>query len=232
MTLVALVEDHRLFSASLAFALRARGFEVLTPSLETLDGVRSELSTRQPHVVMLDRDLGDLGPGGGEELIEPVSSGGAAVVVVSAALDEVIMGRCFALGATACVSKTEPFESLLLTLTSVVNGIPPLDDIERQRLIAYWRGAQAAAEAATAPFTRLTSREASVLARLMDGTPVRMIAAESYLSEATIRSQVRAILLKLDVSSQLEAVGLALRVGWRPTGSWFTSPPRLPRERH
>jgi two-component system, NarL family, nitrate/nitrite response regulator NarL len=39
--------------------------------------------------------------------------------------------------------------------------------------------------------------------------------AESWVvSEATVRSQVHAVLRKLAVKSQLEAVAAALRVGW------------------
>jgi DNA-binding NarL/FixJ family response regulator len=36
------------------------------------------------------------------------------------------------------------------------------------------------------------------------------------VAEATVRTQVKSILAKLEVSSQLAAVGLAHRVGWRP----------------
>jgi DNA-binding NarL/FixJ family response regulator len=36
------------------------------------------------------------------------------------------------------------------------------------------------------------------------------------VSEATVRTQVKAILAKLQVTSQLAAVGLAHKVGWRP----------------
>ena len=35
------------------------------------------------------------------------------------------------------------------------------------------------------------------------------------VSEATVRTQVKSILSKLEVSSQLAAVGMANQVGWR-----------------
>ncbi len=37
------------------------------------------------------------------------------------------------------------------------------------------------------------------------------------VSEATVRSQIRSVLTKLGVNSQLEAVALAWRMGWVPT---------------
>ena len=36
------------------------------------------------------------------------------------------------------------------------------------------------------------------------------------MAEATVRTQVKSILAKLEVTSQLAAVGLAHRVGWKP----------------
>ena len=54
-----------------------------------------------------------------------------------------------------------------------------------------------------------------MLHRLCEGESVQRIAAESYVSVATVRTQVRAILQKLDVGSQLEAVAIAYRSGWQ-----------------
>ena len=58
-------------------------------------------------------------------------------------------------------------------------------------------------------------REREVLAQLMRGTTVRDIARDSVVSEATVRTQVKSILAKLKVASQLAAVGLAHDIGWR-----------------
>ena len=63
---------------------------------------------------------------------------------------------------------------------------------------------------------QLTVREREVLAHLMRGRTVREIATVGVVSEATVRTQVKAILAKLDVTSQIAAVGLAHQVGWRP----------------
>jgi len=63
---------------------------------------------------------------------------------------------------------------------------------------------------------RLTAREAQVLGHLMRGQTVHEIAATSFVSEATVRTQVKAILAKLEVSSQIAAVGLAHQIGWHP----------------
>ncbi len=44
------------------------------------------------------------------------------------------------------------------------------------------------------------------------------------LSEATVRTQVRSILAKLEVSSQIAAVGLAHQAGWTAPDSEIRTP--------
>jgi DNA-binding NarL/FixJ family response regulator len=65
-----------------------------------------------------------------------------------------------------------------------------------------------------AGFGALTAREKHVLLRIIEGLSAEAIARESFVSIATVRSQIRAVLSKLEVHSQLEAVALARRAGW------------------
>ena len=71
----------------------------------------------------------------------------------------------------------------------------------------------------TEAFQYLTRRERQVLQALMRGETADEISKSSYVSLTTVRSQIRSILNKLGVSSQLAAVALAYRSGWSaPTG--------------
>ena len=58
---------------------------------------------------------------------------------------------------------------------------------------------------------RLTPRERVVLDGLADGFRIHDIAAADVVSEATVRTQVKSILSKLEVRSQLAAVLLLHR---------------------
>jgi DNA-binding NarL/FixJ family response regulator len=62
----------------------------------------------------------------------------------------------------------------------------------------------------------MTRREAEVLGQLMAGKQVSEIARLRFVSESTVRTQVKSILAKLGVNSQLTAVGLAHKLGWQP----------------
>ncbi|GEM_PF-374256 len=65
-------------------------------------------------------------------------------------------------------------------------------------------------------FAVLTPRERSVLGELMEGHNAETIARENWVSVSTVRSQIRSILQKLGVNSQLAAVALARHAGWIP----------------
>jgi two-component system, NarL family, nitrate/nitrite response regulator NarL len=211
---IAIVDDHRLLTAALAVALRAERCEAVVPSVSTLPALLDMLLDARPSVVLLDRNLGTIESG--EALIAPLSEAGIAVIVLSAALDEVAAGRCLAQGAVACISKTEPFDALLTTVLRVARGDRPISVFERTRLVETWRRWKSAADAARAPFASLTAREACVLGELMEGRSVRSIAADSCVSEGTVRTQIHSILTKLGVGKQLEAVAMAVRTRWAP----------------
>lgn len=61
----------------------------------------------------------------------------------------------------------------------------------------------------------LTRRETEVLQSLMAGRRAADIAEADYVSVTTVRNQIQSILTKLGAHSQLEAVAIALRGGWR-----------------
>lgn len=66
-------------------------------------------------------------------------------------------------------------------------------------------------------FKHLTPRERQVLLALMRGATAQQICKESYVSLPTVRSQIRSVLSKLGVRSQLAAVVVAYRSGWPAT---------------
>ena len=210
-----IVEDHELLAGTLAVALRQQQLEVHTavePSAEAVVDLARRLA---PVLVLLDLDLGP--PlGDGRELVRPLTEAGARVLMVTGATDRARLGACIEAGATGVVSKVSGFERLVESVRLAAEGRPVLSDDERLALLAEARSRRRAEHERMAPFLALTPRERAALARLVAGDSAETIAERSYVSLATVRSQIRAILSKLGVNSQLAAVALARQAGWSP----------------
>lgn len=216
-TRILIIEDHALFAESLELALSLEGYDVRRSPVPTSSGAAqgliSTIMRLQPRISLLDLDLGSFGDG--RRLISPLARSGTNVVVVTASQDLGRWGECLRAGARKVLSKSSPLNDILVTVRKIHQGLPVLDPGERDQLL---RAAQERTEQ-TELIQRLellTSREQAILGELMLGHTVRDIAAASVVSEATVRTQVKSILAKLRVSSQLAAVGLAHSAGWRP----------------
>ena len=211
---VLVVEDHALLAQSLVIALNAEGCRARVADLIDPATLLQQVRTERPGVVLLDLDLGALGDGVG--LVQPLTELGARVLVVSGTTDRLRLAETVKKGAVAFLSKTVPFEQLLSTVLDVVAQRPVLSTARRYELITELRSARVARSKALAPFKTLTPKERAVLAAMARGQRAETIAAAAVVSAATVRSQIRGVLAKLGVKSQLEAVALAWAVGWFP----------------
>lgn len=212
---VLIVEDHELLAQSLVFALRAEGVDTETLKPETTDQILKVAEDLKPTVVLLDLELGGE-IGNSIPLIGPLEQLGAQVMMVTGVTNRVRLAECLEAGATGLLNKSTPFDQLVEAVREVAELGTLIPPEQRHELLNELRKQRAADRERLEPFERLTSREQHVLAGLMDGKSAEAIAEESFVSLATVRSQIRAILLKLDVNSQLAAVALARRNGWTP----------------
>jgi len=216
---VVIIEDHALFAESLEFTLAREGYDVRRIELPdeggSLASLRSAAQRLRPRVVLLDLDLGRFGDG--LALISPLAQSGTNVVVVTASIDRGRWGACVRAGARKVLPKTRPLQETLSTVRRLMQGLPVMSNEELESLLEAWRVERADSEEMNTRLARLTPREKEVLSRLIGGLTVREIARDTVVSEDTVRTQVKSILAKLEVSSQLAAVGMANHVGWRPT---------------
>lgn len=213
---VLIIEDHVLFAESLELALSLEGYDARRLPLPSSPGATGQLLTAalrlRPRIVLLDLDLGSFGDGA--RLIHPLAASGANVVVVTASADRSRWGECLRYGGRKTISKGQPLNEILSVVRRLHQGLPVTDTEERERLLRDWEEHRRSGEEQRRRLESLTPREREVLSKLMEGTPVRDIARMSVVSEATVRTQVKSILAKLGVKSQLAAVGLAHDAGW------------------
>jgi DNA-binding NarL/FixJ family response regulator len=215
---VVIIEDHALFAESLELALSLEGYDVRRPPQpaagSSVNAMVATVLRMRPRIVLLDLDLGFYGDGA--RIIAPLSAAGIQVVVVTGSADRPRWGECLRNGARKVHVKTQPLNDILATVRRINQGFPVIDRAERDTLVQLWYEQRHERQRMTERLQLLTHREEEVLGQLMKGHTVREIAATSVVSEATVRTQVKSILAKLEVSSQLAAVGMAHAASWRP----------------
>lgn len=210
---VLVVEDHPLLIDGLRWCLDAEGYEVVVAPLDNPEAVVDAGRRLRPDVVLLDVELGET-IGDGADLVAPLTKLGATVIVVSGTTQTARIGLLVERGAAGFVPKSRSMECLVAAVANAVDRRPLMSDAERSRL----RAALQATRRRNGALERLSPREAAILADLADGKTAPEVAKGAYVSEGTVRTQIRSILTKLDVKSQLAAVVLAHKAGWRPRG--------------
>jgi DNA-binding NarL/FixJ family response regulator len=208
---IVIVEDHRLLAETVGLALQVEGHDVAVADLENELSLLGSVAPDERTLVLLDLDLGALGDA--TRLIPTFVQAGAAVLVVTGARDRVRLAATLEAGAVGFVAKDAPFDKLLAAIQRAARDESVLDPNDRYQLLAELRGHRTSERQLHAPFESLTTRERQVLEALAQGKSVEAIATEWVVSPATVRTQVRGILTKLDVNSQLAAVAKARAAG-------------------
>ena len=214
---LAIIEDHGLLAQSLAFALANLGIEVTVVDDLRREAVLDALRGSGLDVVLLDHDLGDAGLG--LHLVGAINELGLRVVMLTGETNRIALAECVEAGAVGIISKCEPFERLIERVSDVIEGRGILSAGVRDNLLADLRAHRSREGERLAPFARLTVRESEVLQELIAGKNAETIARESYVSVATVRSHIKALLAKLGVNSQLAAVAVAQRAAWSTRAS-------------
>lgn len=205
---ILIVEDHALVASGLRMGLEAEGHDVVVSDGSDLpDPVDVD-------VVLLDLNLG--ARGSGLDLMPAL--GGTVVVVLTGQTDTAELAAAYDAGVVAVLEKSIPFPKLVRQLEAIAKGDTTEADQRRHEVIGRRRTEEAERARRLEPFEELTSREQAVLGMLLEGLQAAEIAEASFVSISTVRSQIRSILAKLGVNSQLTAVAMAVKAGWKPPG--------------
>jgi DNA-binding NarL/FixJ family response regulator len=214
---ILVVEDHELLAQTLTVALVAEGLDARAVACSSPAQLLADVDVARPALVLLDLDLGE-GLGDGTCLIEPLVARGCAVLLVTACTDPVRIAVAVEAGAAGHVHKSCPLDELLADVREVLSGRSVLPDAVLLDLMSHLRRHRLDEESRLRPFARLSPREQQVLRALAEGQSVGAIAELWVVSPATVRSQVRGVLTKLGVGTQLAAVALARRSRWLDPG--------------
>lgn len=205
---VLVVGEHTLVAAGLELALAERSWTVGINCGSSSDEVIEHIATFRPRCVLLDFQPRS-GAGRNIELIRPAVSLGTSVVMLTSERRRAVLAACLEAGAAGWIKMTADLDEVDSTLADVVAGRPIIGRTERAELLELLRTERAETLRAQATFSQLTQREALVLAALTQGLSADEIARAHFVALTTVRSQIRSILQKLGVRTQLAAVALA-----------------------
>lgn len=210
-TPVFIVDDHALVGTALARSLHDEGMHAKHCRAGSTEGILAEAAALTPGLALLDLDLGRDAEGNridGADLIEPLRASGWRVLVLSGSADHGRIGATLDAGALAWVPKHAPFPTLLRAVREAAAGREVMSPARRRQFIDLHHRRLAESRELTEKLARLTQREREVLAELARGRRAQAVADLFVVSLATVRTQIRAVLTKLEVGSQLEAVAL------------------------
>jgi DNA-binding NarL/FixJ family response regulator len=202
---ILLVDDHPLTRDGLAALLAGNGFDVVGEAgdgQEAIDLARN----LQPDVILLDLSMPGLG---GLDALPRLRNEAPSceVVVLTASGDEDDLLAAIRGGAAGYLLKTEPPERLVDFLHGAAEGEAALSGVVARRLLEQVRdGRRVDAGVPEAIARRLSARELEVLLLLDEHLGTDQIAKRLFISEHTVRSHVKSLLRKLDVSSRREAL--------------------------
>jgi DNA-binding NarL/FixJ family response regulator len=205
---VLVVEEHALLAAGLELALSKRRWTVETSCGSSVEDLSGQIASFRPGCVLLSLNPPN-GVSKGVELIRPAASLGPSVVVLTSERRRAVLAACLEAGAAGWIKMTADLDDVDSTLTSALAGRPIIGRTKRAEMLEMLRVERAATLRAQATFSQLTHREALVLAALTQGLSADEIAKAHFVALTTVRSQIRSILQKLGVRTQLAAVALA-----------------------
>ncbi|MFA1537892.1 response regulator [Actinomadura monticuli] len=194
-----IVDDHPVVRDGLRgmFAATA-GFEVLAEAADGREAVALAEELR-PDVVLMDLRM----PGGGgvEAITELVRRGLPCKVLVLTTYDtDTDTIPAIEAGATGYLLKDAPREELFDAVRAAAEGRTVLSPAIASRLVSRVRDPRGGS---------LSARELEVLRLVARGTGNREIAAELFISEATVKTHLTHIYAKLDVNDRAAAVATA-----------------------
>lgn len=207
MTRVLLVDDHPTVREGLGLILSATVDVELVGKVGSLDAARRQLGISDPDLVVLDLRLpGPELAGACAELARPGL--GPKVLVLTDAVDETTMIGVFLAGARGYLLRRSEHELLRVAVRFIASNGVFLDPRAAPTLVEM-------AIRSTRPHGPhgLTAQELRILRMLPRGLTNREIAGQLHVSRETVKTHVRAIFRKLEVSDRVQAARIAVREG-------------------
>jgi len=201
-TRVMLVDDHEVVRQGLRALLERREHLTVVAEAGSVAEAIVEAARAQPDVIVMDVRLPD---GTGIEACREIRAEYPAIRVLmltSYADDEAVYAAIVA-GAAGYLLKQTRGRELVSAIDAVARGESLLDPLVTSKVLNRMR--EMAAGGHKDKLSELTEQERRILSLIAEGKTNRMIAAEVFLSEKTVKNYVSTILGKLGMERRAQA---------------------------
>jgi DNA-binding NarL/FixJ family response regulator len=208
---VMLVDDQPLVRAGLARILAPDdGFRI---GAECADGAEALAALGSARVDVILMDIRMRGMNGIDATRTIRDRNGPPVLVLTTFDDDDVLWGAIEAGAAGFVLKEATAEELISATRTVAAGGSWLDPAVTPRVLAAYRATVLPRLREASRATELTDRELEVLRQMATGAANAEIARKLMVSEATIKTHVSAVFLKLGVRDRAGAIVFAYQHG-------------------
>ena len=211
---VLLVDDDPLVRAGLSMILSsADDLAVVGEAADGADAVEA-VRRHRPDVVLMDVRMPRVDGLTATRTVTALPDPPKVIVLTTFGLDEYVF-RALEAGASGFLLKDTPPRELVSAVRVVAAGEAMLSPAVTRTLISHYAttGADTRQEVALSRLGALTPREHEVLVAVGRGLSNADIARELYMSEATVKTHVSRLLLKLDCTNRVQVAILAHHAG-------------------
>jgi RNA polymerase sigma factor (sigma-70 family) len=204
---IAVTSDRSLVAEAVRAALSSRGFDAFV--LAWTSTGRPVPAPRRPGGLPAEGGLMlcDFEPAGRLREARALARGvDLPWLLLTATAPGPLWGALLDAGVRGVLPSSTTLDAVARALEDLADGRELVDEQTREGYLLEWQEARREKERLRERLGSLSPRERTVLERLYAGESVRMIAEVLEVSEATVRSHVKAVLSKLGVNSQLAAV--------------------------
>ena len=213
MTTVLLVDDQELVRGGFRIILNSEpGIEVVGEASNGVDAVRLA-SQLAPDVICMDVQMPGMDGLEATRLIVGNRDIRSSVLMLTTFDRNDYLFAALAAGASGFLLKTASPEDLVTAVQVLARGDALLSPEVTKRVIAH------AVAAPVVEIPPLTERETEVLTLIAQGHSNAEIAAELFVGEATVKTHVSNVLLKLGVRDRIHAVVFAYEHGFAVPGN-------------
>jgi len=209
---VLLADDHALFREGLAGIINAQpDFQVVGEASDGLE-VFVKAQELKPDLILMDVQMPGMDGLEATRQIKQVLPA-AVIVMLTVRDDDEKLFQALKNGAQGYLLKDIPSKEMLAMLRGALKGEAALSPALAARVLAEFRRLSAGGIAAQEDNSGLTEREQQVLAQVAQGATDKEIAEALSISLNTVKTHIRNILSKLQVSSRREAARVAKSKG-------------------